>query len=236
MRTLATSFRPAREPRGGVVVTGFGTFPGVGRNATADIVHAIARTHRIALDAPSRRVPDFEVGRGSLRLPSGRAVPASLMVLPVAWDAAADLVVKETRAAGALLVVMNGVAAPEQPIFVEEAATSARVARPDAYGVSPRRASAASRVRPATLAVDVARDAAVRALAAEKLASVPGAIVKSARPDNAYVCNATAYRVARAQRLGAEHGFVHWPKDIARREIAGCARVLVAMIDALWNA
>ena len=233
-QSIVRAFRP-RIGRSDVVVTGFGSFPGVPRNATADIVRELAALGGFALRVVSHRSRDFAVGRGALALPSGREARASLMILPVAWDAAGALVEKEARATRARLVVMCGVAAPSQPIFVEADATSARVAKVDALGVRPRRARSMAVTRAATLEVELARGAIDRALTAEPVASVPGVLVTRARPDNAYVCNATAYAVATA-RLRAAHGFLHWPKDISREDVPACARVLGAMIDVLLAA
>jgi pyrrolidone-carboxylate peptidase len=236
-RAIVESFRPPRAPRD-VVVTGFGAFPGVSRNATADIVRALGAESGIALRARSHRTRDFAVGRGALQLPSGRSVAASLMVVPVAWEAAGALVAKEARATRASLVVMCGVAAARQAIFVEAAATAARTTRRDAFGVRPWRTARAPRSTAATLAVDAARDALERALAIETASSpdlaavVQGVVIRRARTD-AYVCNATAYDVARSLSSRAAHGFVHWPKDIAEGDVPACARVLAAMIDAL---
>ena len=173
-RALVDSFRPRVMPSGAphVVLSAFGPFPGVPRNATAEIVRAIAASAGIALRAPSFRAPEFALGRGELALPSGRACRCSLLILPVVWDAAAALVAKEARASRASLVVMTGVAGPAQPIFVEAVATGARTASRDAFGLRFVRRSISARALPATLDVDAARDAIDRALQTE-LASAP---------------------------------------------------------------
>ncbi len=236
------------------MITAFGAFPGVPRNATADMVCALADENGIALRSPSFRAADFAVGRGLVRLPSGRRVLASLLVLPVVWDAAGALVAKEVRAARAALVVMSGVAAPAQPIFVEAIASAARAPARDAFGLRPSRRVRFSRALRATLDVELARAAMARALVSEpELAPrIRGVACREAGPDNAYVCNATAHVTAlaarralrvlrspgapdglRVERIGARHGFVHWPGDLDPAHAHACARVLLAAIDAL---
>jgi len=261
-RALVDSFRPRLAPSADaprVLLSAFGPFPGVPRNATAEIVRAVAASAGIALRAPSFRAPEFLAGRGELALASGRTCRCSILILPVVWDAAAALVAKEARAARASLVLMSGVAGPAQPIYVEAVATGARAASRDAFGLRPVRRSISARSLPATFDVDTARDAIDRALHAE-LAGAPalgevihGAVRRESRGENAYVCNATAHVAARAVRRSvavlrsrgepeglrvarfgpAKHGFVHWPRDIAPEHAPACARVLLAMVDAL---
>src|ERR1700690_2709603 len=92
-RALVESFRPRRAARAWgthVILTGFGSFPGAPRNATAEIVHAIASRANIEMRHPSFRARDFSVGRGALPIGADVAT-VSLMVLPVVWEAAAAL-------------------------------------------------------------------------------------------------------------------------------------------------
>ena len=239
----ASAFRPLRatthalQPR--VVLTGFGAFPGVPRNATAEMIEAIARAHGIALRSPSRRFANFRVGRGELALASGRAF-ASLIVLPVAWDAAAEIVIAEARAMRASLVLMSGVA-PIRSIFVERGSSNARKKIRDAFGARLH----AARVRPlrrgAVCSIDVvlAKSAAEHALADEmektpELARViDGVACRDVRADNAYVCNATTHAFANARVRGARYGFLHWPSALEAHNADGSARVLLAIADAL---
>lgn len=221
------------------MLSGFGAFPGVPRNATADVIAAIARGHGIELRARSFRSRDFRCGRGSIRLASGRSLHASLLILPVSWSAAGAIVIAEARATRASLVVMSGVAAPTQSIALERGASGARKAVVDAFGARPARPRSMCDVRAASIDVERARDAATRALdvelaSSDTLARVAlGVTCEAPRADNAYVCNATAHTVARARLRSARHGFVHWPRDIAEPDVPACARVLLAMADAL---
>jgi len=227
----------ARTDLARVVLTGFGAFPGMPRNATAEIVESIARTHGIALDKKLRA--KHHGGRGEIAL-GARRVFASLLVLPVAWEAA-EIAIAEARAVRASLVLMSGVAAPVQAILVERGSTDARKALVDAFGAKPARVRAMRSARSVTIDVDVAKCAAERALASEietapTLARVAtGVACADVRADNAYVCNATTNAVARARLRGARHGFVHWPSEIAPRDVPACARVLLAMADALTS-
>ena len=231
----AISFRPLRA-RGGesrVVLSGFGAFPNVQRNATAEMIAAIASANDIVLRPRSLRARDFVVGRGDVRLPSGASVRASLLVLPVSWEAAGRIVIAEARASRASLVLMSGVAAPTQPIFVERGSSGARKRMRDAFGERRARAKRwthAVSIDPAR-AASAAADALAREDALAKI--VPGVVVSDVRRENAYVCNATTHAVATARLRGARHGFVHWPRDVEAGDVPACARVLLAMVDAL---
>jgi pyrrolidone-carboxylate peptidase len=261
-RSVVESFRP--RPLEGVdvpriVLTGFGSFPNVPQNATATIIRAVADSAGVELHARSFRAPDFAAGRGALGLPSGQKAHASLMVLPVAWEAAAALVAKEARATRASLVIMSGVAAKTQPLFVEAISTNARVAMVDSYGMRPRRKKPTHTLN-VTIDAKRACEAAQHALARESTKRLSlvltGVELHTARDDNAYVCNATAYGTAllaqRARRVlrtaarpeGVEvartfrpaHGFLHWPQDIAPEDASACARVLLAVVEAVLSA
>jgi hypothetical protein len=217
------------------------------------MVRAIAHDAGIELRSRSVRSKDFAVGRGVVRFASGRDVDVSLMILPVMWEAAAALVAAEARAARASAIVMCGVAGPAQPIWVETVSTTARVARRDAFGMRPRAAKSTGVVS-ATLDVRRACEAARDALDREALTRVVrGAELRRSSDDNAYVCNATAHDVGslatRSRRMmrssahdGVEtarmwgdiaHGFVHFPRDIDAADIPACARVLLALVDAV---
>jgi pyrrolidone-carboxylate peptidase len=227
------------------VITGFGTFPGAPRNATAEMIAAIAEAAGIVMQRSSFRVPDLITGRGAI---DGARV--SLMVLPVLWEAAGALVAKEARATRASLVVMTGIANKVSEITIEGFATSARRKMKDRFGVTPAFKRGASRARETTFDTEIARAAAETALAREDLAI--GVARRGLDPDNSYVCNATAHvasqlasrgtRVLRSSnapdgvfvpRMNAVHGFVHWPAEIPPDRVAACARVLVAMVSAL---
>jgi hypothetical protein len=260
-RRVLESFRPrvAEARMQHVLLTGFGTFPTTPRNATADMIRALAESADVKLRSPAFR-SELAVGRGALALPSGMIVSVSLMVLPVAWELAAGLVAKEARATRAGLVVMSGVA-PLPAITIEGLAVSANVARVDAFGMKPRHHPRRRVERRLAIATDDAHSAAQRALEHETAGSVTlaeavrGVDRRAERRDNAYVCNATAFAVEglsrRGQRMlgsgqsagvlvprtfGRRSGFVHWPGAIQAHDAPACGRVLLAMVDALMAA
>ncbi len=259
-RALVESFRPLRlvardVPR--VVLTGFGAFAGAPRNATEEMIRALASEVGVELHARTFRARDLATGRGLARLPSGLSVQLSLMVLPVVWEAAGALVAKEARATRASLVIMSGVQGRGREITFESVATTARKRVVDVLGVRPPRPTRATRALPTTLDVNVARAAAEAALARESFGDlVSGAIVRELDETNAFVCNDTAHltarlasKSARVLRSGAApegiaiarvgrvaHGFVHWPTALESEHAPGMARVLLATVDSLFSA
>ncbi len=255
-RALVGSFRPLRlalgeAPR--VVLTGFGAFAGAPRNATEEMIRALASDVGIEMRARSFRARELAIGRGVVRLPSSAEAHVSLMVLPVVWEAAAALVAKEARASRASLVVMSGIAARMRSITLESFATSARKRMADVFGVRPARGRSASRALETTLDVVVARAAAEAALSRERIDAIEGVTSREVDATNAYVCNDVAHVTARlatsnvrvlrstaspdgvhVPRIGrVAHGFVHWPAEIAPDHAPACARVLLSMVDAL---
>jgi pyroglutamyl-peptidase len=244
-RALVASFRPLRGSGApSIVITGFGAFPGAPRNATAEMIAAIARDAHVTLRRPSLRAPDFLAGRGALG-----ALGVSLMVLPVLWDAAAALVAKEARATRASVIVMCGIA-KLSAITIEGFATSSRRTLPDRFGVKPAFERGASHMHTATFDTEIARASGEAAIAREGLAM--GITCRGLDADNSYVCNATAHVTAKlavrgarvlrssgapegvsAPRIAASHGFVHWPSEIPPDRVDAFARVLVAMATSL---
>ncbi len=258
-RAAVRSFRPLRPPRAPeeprVLVSGFGPFPAVPRNATAEMIRSLG------VELRASRVRDLEIGRGRVRLPSGRVVLVSAMVLPVVWDAAAMLVAKEARALRPAVILMSGVAAPAQPLIVERAASCARLPIADAWGVRHARRVRFAPPRALPLRFDLAEQVARRAIERE-VSAVPslgevlqGVQAGAAREDNAYVCNATAHGVVTllarsttmlrsrrapgglatpSARLGSvDCGFLHWPRDLSPDHARSTARILLEMVDAL---
>ena len=258
-RAAVHGFRPLRvasaaaEPR--VLLSGFAAFPDTPRNATEEMVRGLG------IELRAGRAAGFAVGRGRVRLPSGRFALASVMVLPVVWDAAAMLVAKEARAFRPTVILMSGVARPVQPLLVERAASPVRAGAGDAWGLRPARRVPFAGARPLPLRFEVVEHAAREAIESE-VRETPalgevllGVAAGQARADNAYVCNATAHGVVtllrrsarmlrsrsvpdglRAERalLGrVDCGFLHWPRDLARDHVAACGRVLLGVVDAL---
>jgi pyrrolidone-carboxylate peptidase len=252
-RALVESFRPrigAGAPR--VVLTGFGSFPGVSRNATAEMIHAIAASANITMARPSFRAPELETGRGRITLSSGREIDLSLMVLPVLWDGAAALVAKEARATRASLVIMSGIAGKLSAITIERFATTARRTLKDAFGVRPVRNRGASSACGTAFDTECALAAAREAIAKEAILATANVVCRELDATNSYVCNATAHVTARLAsrgarvlrsagapegiaiaRLRAAHGFVHWPGELRSEQAPACGNVLLAMVSAL---
>jgi len=246
-RALVEAFRPLPSASAhSLVITGFGAFPTAPRNATAEMIAAIARDANITMKRPVFAAPDFLVGRGAI----GDA-RVSLMVLPVLWDAAAALLAAEARATRASVVVMCGIASKISAITIEGFATSARRILKDRFGVRPAFSRGAVKSRKTTFDTEIARAAAEAALAREGLAAM-GVACRELEENNNYVCNATAHVAStlalrsarvlrssgapegvRAPRISASHGFVHWPADIPPERVDACARVLAAMASAL---
>lgn len=185
-----------------ILVTGFGPFPGVARNATAEIVEG-------------------------LNMDKVRT-----LVLPVKWHVAPELVLRAAREYGASVVLMNGVAAPVQPLFVERGAHSRCGSHADVDG---HRANTVRpfETRPMTIDVRkvarVARAEIARAPSAFR-AIVPGVKIAPVRKKNDYLCNHTSYEVARA---GITCGFLHWPSSLSDDHVITARAVLERVLHAL---
>lgn len=125
---FALDYKPRCAPKGDrprVLVSGYGRFMSNRTNATGQIVSrlvpAAAYPHTDppapgAVDAPG---PQTSVAVGTLDLPRSGQVDVCAMILPVYWDLAAILVLKEIQAFGPDLVLMTGIAGATQPIWLE---------------------------------------------------------------------------------------------------------------------
>lgn len=108
-----------------MLVTGFGRFLDNPTNATGKIVSTLVPAARYPETTPPEKgmvdlpEPQTSVARGTLTLPHAGEVDVCAMVLPVYWDLAAVLAIKEIDAFGPELVVMNGIAGPEQDLWIE---------------------------------------------------------------------------------------------------------------------
>jgi hypothetical protein len=119
---------PAREPgatRPRVLVSGFGRFQSQRINATGLVVSELLPELDYpftepplagAIDPPE---PQLAVASGIVHLPQVGEVELCAMVLPVFWDLAAYLVLREAERFDPDLVLMNGVAGSRQKLWLE---------------------------------------------------------------------------------------------------------------------
>ncbi len=220
-----------------VLLTGFGAFPGVARNATGLLVSRLVPGLAYA-DAPGA----LASARGELRL-GRRCVRVTGMVLPVAWEEAGTLVLREIRALRPHVVIMNGVAGPAQPLWIERGAGASRVRKVDARGALPAELATPRRTcrvhMPAHALLRAAR-AAIAREAGTLGAVMPSARLVAPREDNAYVCNDTTHVVTRGlsprRGMGVPRGivwtFLHWPSGLGEQHLPACERVLGAVLAA----
>ena len=122
----ARCLRPAgraRRPR--VLVTGFGRFMTIANNATGRIVSTLVPEARYPetqapawgeIDDPE---PQLSVAASTVDVPGVGDVDVCAMILPVHWDLAAILIAKEAASFQPTFVLMNGVAGPRQPLWLE---------------------------------------------------------------------------------------------------------------------
>ncbi len=131
--TMATRYRPrcsSSSSRPKVLVTGFGRFLSIADNATGRIVSALVPSARYPNTSPPAEGkvdppgPQLSVSTETLTLPGVGAVDVCAMILPVYWDLAAIFIAKEIDSFKPSFVLMNGVAGPKQPIWIELGATN----------------------------------------------------------------------------------------------------------------
>jgi pyroglutamyl-peptidase len=181
--------RHAAEARPTVLLTGFGPFPGVVRNASADLVKALVRRAR-------REMPEY------------RFVSA---ILPTQWARIPTLIVSLHARHVPTLVLHFGVAADVSGIRIETAARNICGASPDAAGRLPdfpNIEDGGPDIREVTLPA--------RTIAATL--ENEGHPVSLSDDAGGYLCNAALYRsLAIAERNGnaCRTGFVHIPADLS---------------------
>ncbi len=128
-------------PRPRVLVTGFGRFLENRENATGRIVSRLVPGLEYPLtDPPAEGEIDdpeaqLSVATSVIELPGVGEVDVCAMVLPVFWDLASFLVLAEAQAFQPDVVLMNGIAGAQQPIWMELGSTNAAVALPDGSGI-----------------------------------------------------------------------------------------------------
>lgn len=216
------AFARAYHPRGRpttdgprVMVTGFGPFGPHRTNATAGIVNRLLDSRDPgdpgdprgpARDLEPRGPHHVAVAQGVVALEGQGPVEICALKLPVAWDLAALVVIREAEAFGPDVLVMSGIAGARQPLFIELGALNRAARRADAALVVPRGEVVVAEAdtvdnRASFVAL---RDAARDAIASEhardpSLAEVlPTARLTPTRESNAYVCNNTTFAVGHA--------------------------------------
>ncbi len=124
-----------------VLVTGFGRFLENRENATGRIVERLVPGLAYPLtDPPAEGEIDepaaqLSVTESRIELPGVGEVDVCAIVLPVFWDLAAYLLLTEANTFQPDVVLMNGIAGGQQPIWMELGSTNAAVALPDGSGI-----------------------------------------------------------------------------------------------------
>jgi pyrrolidone-carboxylate peptidase len=130
---------PAGSTRPRVIVTGFGRFLENKENATGRMVSRLVP----GLAYPETQPPpkgeiDDPAAQTRVMLSTvtidGTEVDVCGMVLPVFWDVAAILVLKEADLFRPDFVMMNGIAGNRQPLWIELGSVNEAVALPDGSG------------------------------------------------------------------------------------------------------
>ena len=213
--TFARGYAPRSRPSSGrprVLVTGFNRFGEHRRNASGAIVSrwldepepSSEPARPGCVDHPERQLG---VAQRTASLAGVGEVEICAMVLPVVWDLAAVLVLREAEAFAPDLVVMNGIAGAHQPLWIElgalnrarRAADASRLLEPH----EPTIVAGAAAALPNRASFSALAAAARGAIAGRpSLAAIaPGALLAPPRASNGYLCNATTYAVG--------HGLSH---------------------------
>lgn len=169
-----------------ILLTGFGSFPGVPENASAAVVEQLATA--------------------AASLPDVRIVPA---ILPVDWEIAPKQVAELIADERPDIALHFGVSRRAKGIVIETVARNCCVAREDTCGRLPRSENidlgGAERLA-ATFPVQAIRN---------RLLS-KGLPVELSEDAGAYLCNAVLYATLRAcGGSGTRAGFIHLPVDLS---------------------
>jgi pyrrolidone-carboxylate peptidase len=114
-----------RMGRKRVLVTGFGRFLDNPTNATGRMVSMLAPSARYPMTVrpPAGQVDlpeaQLSVGASTVMLDQTGLIDLCAMILPVYWDLAAVLVIKEIETFAPDLVLMNGIAGTQQDLWIE---------------------------------------------------------------------------------------------------------------------
>jgi pyrrolidone-carboxylate peptidase len=214
---------PSGAARPRVLLTGFGRFLDNGVNVSGQVVSALVPgmrypTTRRPPVGPDDPAPQTVVAQATVTLPTVGPVDLCAMVLPVYWDLAAILALKEAQRFAPDLVVMNGIAGPAQDLWIELGSVNRAMTLRDGSDVLVPRAppgmtwaplvpsaTAAERTRGLLLSWDAVRAAAQGAI--EESAGVEaggrslGEVLTGVklggfpRDSNTYLCNNISYVV-----------------------------------------
>jgi pyrrolidone-carboxylate peptidase len=222
---FASRYEPScatpQDGRPRVLVTGFGRFLENAENATGRMVSALVA----GLEYPETSPPEGDavddpaaqtrVLSKVVALDGVGEVVVCGMILPVFWDLAAILVLKESEVFRPDFVLMNGIAGDRQPLWLELGSVNEAVSLPDGSGtLAPIEAGTKllsevpdeDRARGLLLSWSTVRGAVEEALEARSEEVSEGGVTFGAvaqgvrfatfpRESNTYLCNNTTYAV-----------------------------------------
>lgn len=244
-----STFRDRGLPE--VLVTGFGRFLHHTENATGRLVSRLvpsakypetARGSLSEVDAPAAQ---FALGWHEAVLPRVGPVALCGMILPVQWGLGPMLLRTQLAKMNPAFVVMNGIAGPRQPLWIELGAANRAAPKVDGSGIlrpleaAPGEGQALLPPGPPAhsclaafdaLYTEIARTIAEEEGAAEVLTGV--AFQTYARPDNNYLCNELTYAACDAlQARETPRVFLHWPSELYPRHLDLGTRVVLRAIE-----
>lgn len=203
-----------------VLLTGFGRFGPMVDNATGRLVASIVPGLTYPVTAPPVRgavdlpAEELAVASADIDLPGFGPVRICGMILPVYWDLASILIAHEIESFAPDMVLMNGVAGPRQPIWIELGGVNRAARLTDGSDVLHPATAGAALVESATASEETLGNllsfAALRTAARTELAAIAaedaatrtsplaitltGAIRTSyPRASNTYLCNNVTY-------------------------------------------
>lgn len=220
---FALGYQPQCVPsksRRRVIVTGYGRFMHNTTNATGQIVSRLVPAAVYPETSPptpgqvDEPGPQTSVGQATLTLPRSGDIDVCALILPVYWDLAAILVLKEIEAFQPDLVLMNGIAGSAQPLWLELGSVNRAMNAPDGSDLlSPPEGSAlipqaakGETLRGLRMSWDAVKAGAIEAIEAEQDRTddegtrlgdlLTGALFAGfPRAGNTYLCNNIAYTV-----------------------------------------
>lgn len=211
-----------------VLVSGFGRFMDVTNNASGLIVAKLG-----GIDYPSGGLKPT-VGTRTIALDGVGQVDLCAVVLPVVWDVAPLLLLKELDAFAPDLVIMNGVGDDTQPLWIELGAINEADDIPDATDTLVPNTQYTAIVKGAALkranlmTWSVIKNTAKAAIAADDrfAHTLTGVVEQPPRNDNSYLCNNLQYAVGylmdqpagtNVALLDASNGNGHVNASLAKR-------------------